>query len=153
MNSDQLNCALKEDKCLNTMITGVFSSDNLPGQVIDYPSAYVCNTDPVTLPGEHWVVFWFQSPLVVEFYDSFGHPPDYYGSDFVDFAEQNAGSCVYNNVSVQNKHSDTCGFHVLYFLLLKCRGISVNEIIAILKKCAYPDQYVFEYVMMHFDCL
>ena len=72
MNSDQLRCVIEENKCFSVTVKGVFSPDTLPRAVTSYPAAYVCNTAVSYLPGEHWVVFWFQSPSHGEFFDSFG---------------------------------------------------------------------------------
>ena len=53
-----------------TNYLGVFSSDELPHSFTRYPSAYVANTDPSFLPGQHWVAFYHLSPSHLEFFDS-----------------------------------------------------------------------------------
>ena len=59
----------------------VFSRDNLPDSTSNsqlatnstlYPSAYLANTDPSSLPGKHWVAFYYLSPTQLEFFDSYG---------------------------------------------------------------------------------
>lgn len=153
MNSDQLKCAVKETRCLDAITVGVFSSDSLPYRVRSYPSAYICNTDRKGEPGQHWVVFWFQNRKSAEFYDSFGHSPEYYNQNFVHFLKNNAASCVYNNVPLQNNNYITCGHHVLYYLLSKCRGLTMHNIVELLKHCISVDVYVYEVVTAYFSCL
>ena len=53
-----------------TTYLGVFSRDELPHSFTRYPSAYVANTDPRSLPGQHWVAFYHLSPTHLEFFDS-----------------------------------------------------------------------------------
>ena len=153
MNSDQLYCALREDECLSRFAKGVFPADKLPRHVNSFPSAYVCNTDPSDLPGKHWVVFWFQSPTKAEFYDSFGRLPECYAKEFVTFLELNAQSCVYNNEAVQSTTSDSCGYHVLFYLLKKCQNVSMKRIVNVLKQCRSPDAYVYDFVTRYFNCI
>lgn len=154
MNTDQLECATREDRCLKEFVRGVFPSDRLPYHVNSFPSAYVCNTDPSGLPGKHWVTVWFRNPIEAEFYDSLGRMPDHYGEDLDRFIKRNTTSCTYNNVPVQSKATSTCGFHVLFYLLLKCRNVDMKYIVSMLQKCKpSSDFYVYEYVTKYFDCI
>lgn len=153
MNYQQLRCAVEEDVSLKSVVTDIYASDVLPTFVQSYPSAYICNTDPSSKPGQHWVAFWFTNSRELEFYDSLGQSPEFYNSHFVRFIENNTETCVYNNVSVQRKHSDKCGYHVLYFLLVKCRGFNMSDIVIFLQKCIFPDKYVYEIVSMYFSCI
>lgn len=93
-----------------------FSSNNLPFLVSKYLSAYICNTDPSYLPRSHWVLFWMHSPIQAEFYDSLGNPPVYYESAFGVFLQNNCKQCLFNNFPIQNRDSDSCGYHVFCFI-------------------------------------
>ena len=55
----------------------VFSRNDLPHSGTLYPSADVANTDPSSLPGQHYVAFYQLSPIPLEFFDSSGCPPEY----------------------------------------------------------------------------
>lgn len=153
MNTDQLQCVIRENRCLSAVARRVYSADTLPNNVNTFPSAFICNTDPSYLPGKHWIVFWLQDPVTSEYYDSFGNLPGYYSVDFDTFLKQNTEMCVYNNVAVQKYDTDTCGYHVLFYLLMKCKNMKLSDIINVLKKCHSPDQYVFEYVSNVFKCI
>lgn len=150
MNTEQLECALNELKL--SINHNVCSSDNLPRDVT-YPNITVCNTDPSHLPGKHWVVFWLQNPTHAEFYDSLGKLPSHYSEHFSDFLKKNSTSCLYNNVRVQRKGTVSCGYHVLFYILMKVKNISMCEIVHRLKQCNSPDKYVYEYVSHDFKCL
>lgn len=153
MNSDQLRCAIREDRCLSDLVVGVFPSDEIPRDVHSRPAAYVFNTDPARLPGKHWIVVWFRNSSRAEFYDSLGRPPGSYGTNFVNFVTRNADTCVYNNVPVQSEDKDTCGYHVLFYLLAKCRGVDMSSIVDGLKGLDDPDEFVYDYVRKYFRCI
>lgn len=153
MNTEQLQCVLRENKCLSVLVNGVYSPDTLPEKVTSYPSAYICNTDYSYLPGRHWVVFWFKSKDYGEFYDSFGQTPKHYKIEFEQFLQRNVVSYVYNNIPLQNARATVCGYHVLYFLLMKCFGLNMKDMTDFLKTLTSPDQYVYQYVSEYFDCV
>ena len=150
MNTYQLKEIIKRDKCLSGSVKGVFSPDTLPLRVSTYPSVYISNTENSDKPGKHWVVFWFGSPIHAEFYDSFGRLPQTYSSKFDDFLKNNTTFCLYNNVQVQRKNSDTCGYHVLFYLMLKCEKISMSEIVEELSRLN-ADNFVVSYVRDNFQ--
>jgi len=152
MNTEQLECALGKDRCLSSFVKGIYSPDTLPDSVNIYPSAYICNTEDSHLPGKHWVVFWFQSTVNVEFYDSFGKTPEQYNTKFEAFLKRNAFKCLYNNVPLQREDTNTCGYHVLFYLLMKCDNIKMITIVSNLKKSNSADRCVFEYVKQYFRC-
>ena len=146
MNAHELLALTINNRHTANVVRGVFSSNNLPQRVSVYPSAYICNTDPSYLPGSHWIVFWIHSPHYAEFYDSLGKPPEYYGEAFEIFLQNNCGSCVYNNIQIQNKKSVTCGYHILFYLWMKCYNYVMSQIIRILLQSVNPDEHVIEFV-------
>ena len=153
MNTDQLECAVRTDNRLNAVVRGVYSSDNLPQYVHRYPSAFISNTDPSDLRGEHWVMFWFHSPSYGEFWDSLGHKADHYSEHFDTFIKNNVITCKYNTHALQHKAFSTCGFHVLFYLLMKCNKMRMSQIIDFAKSTYNFDHYVYEYVTGHFECI
>ena len=153
MNTNQLLCAIRESSCLSSLTETVYSTDTLPNTVTSYPSAFVCNTDPQHLPGKHWIVFWFQDSYHSECYDSLGHLPGAYDCNFDYFLQRNTVKCVYNNEPLQKEGADTCGYHVLFYLLMKCRSLPLINIVEQLKKSDSSDKFVVDYVTQHFKCL
>lgn len=63
---------------LKPFFRGIFASNSLPVRVTRFPSAVVCNTDPIEEKGSHWIAFWLRNETECEFYDSFGRLPEYY---------------------------------------------------------------------------
>ena len=55
MNTEQIEQLCRSDQVLSPKFGGVFSRDNLPDLAED-AKFYVCNTDPSSEPGGHWVV-------------------------------------------------------------------------------------------------
>jgi hypothetical protein len=146
MNARELLRLTRNNRHTANVVRGVFSSNNLPQIVSAYPSAYICNTDPSYLPGSHWVVFWIHSPKYAEFYDSLGKSPEYYDAAFDAFIQNNCEKCVYNNIRIQNKDSVACGYHVLFYVWMKCYNYVMSQIIEILRQRINPDAYVQEFV-------
>jgi hypothetical protein len=107
----------------------VFAADTLPERVRQFPSAFVCNTDPIDEKGTHWVAYWFRNSHECEFYDSFGRRPEDYDDRLRDFVDRNALLCLYNNVQVQPDSTTTCGLHVLFYLYCRAKGIPMTEVI------------------------
>ena len=85
MNTNQILCAVRENRCLSSLTETVYSADTLPISVNTYPSAFICNTDPTPLPGKHWIVFWFQDSYHSECYDSLGQLPGTYNLHLIPF--------------------------------------------------------------------
>ena len=123
MDSLELQHIVNQFKSLKQTFRGIYSSNNLPIHVYQYPSAYICNTEPAGTRGSHWVAFWFQNTNECEFYDSFGKRPEDYSPNMRDFIDRNGYVCTYNNVQLQSKDATTCGFHVLFYLYFRRKGV------------------------------
>lgn len=75
---------------LKPFFRGIFASNSLPFRVTRFPSAVVCNTDPLEEKGSHWIAFWFRNGTECEFYDSLGRLPEYYDIRLRDFIDINS---------------------------------------------------------------
>lgn len=153
MNSDQLQRVINENRCFSFLVKGVLSPDTLPTTVTTFPAAYICNTEESHLSGKHWIVFWFQSPLHAEYFDSFAKTPESYHPNLKDFLHRNAVSYTINTISLQSKNSTVCGYYVLFYLLMKCKHLQLNSIVDWLKRVNEPDHYVYEYVSNYFKSI
>ena len=76
-----------------------------------FPYGFVANTDPSTEPGMPWVAFYFPSREKGEFFDSYGHPPEYYDESFKFETIE-----TWNNRKLQSSWSEV--WTILYFLPL-----------------------------------
>ena len=70
MNTIELNDILK--KHIDNFI-GVFPSDKIPKIPRRRPVSLICNTDPSSKSGKHWVAFYFPNDdsAPIEFFDSY----------------------------------------------------------------------------------
>ena len=117
---------------------GVFSRDELPHSFTRYPSAYVANTDPSSLPGQHWVAFYHLSPTHLEFFDSYGCPPDDYHFPIPPTITQ----IDINSNQIQSNNSSDCGQYCIFYLYQRAHDIPLSEIIKALRTTSNPDLFV-----------
>ncbi|GFT35664.1 uncharacterized protein F54H12.2 [Trichonephila clavipes] len=80
---------LSPDLCtgdhLNLIKHGVYASDTIP--ILKKKSTIVVNLDASSQPGSHWLAFYHENNCI-EFFDSYGYPPEYYGEGFRDFVSK-----------------------------------------------------------------
>ena len=76
MNTKQIWQALTCNTKTEPYFDGVFSIDMLQ-KIKNKPKLIICNTDPSTKPGKHWVLFFFHNDTV-DFFDSLGNDMNYY---------------------------------------------------------------------------
>lgn len=131
MNTIQLHNITSLDSKLKESVKGVFASNQLPPRVFTYPSAYIINTHPSYMPGEHWICIWFDNNTDGDFFYSFGNTPLSFDDDIAYFLFDNCSNYVYNNRAIQQYKSSTCGYYVLFYLLMKSRGQRMEDIISI----------------------
>lgn len=154
MNTSQLLCALNCDPMLRKEVVGVYSIDEIPS-TLQWGQGFITNTDPHHLPGQHWVCCYITSDGQGEFMDSFGQPPSFYSAVLFDFFNLNSSSFIYNDVTLQSDNSYVCGYYCLYYLLLRCRGVSIHNILkAFSENRISNDCYVYDYITRTFSfCL
>ena len=118
MNGEDLQRIIESNPCTHEVVKGVFSRTNLPVRQIQYPSAYIVNTDEYGKPGEHWVVIILNSRSKGVFFDSFGKTPEIYGPELKTFLNSHVDNYVYFKKQVQSNFSTQCGLFALTFLML-----------------------------------
>lgn len=153
MNTSDILCVIKGHYLLSKTVRGVFSPDTLPSRVNTYPSAYICNTDPSHLPGQHWVVVWMETPRKAEFFDSLGQCPEHYDDRIKDFIIRNSEKFKCNEIRLQKRNSTTCGYHVLFYLLMKCRHYTLSDIVRLVSMQDDPDVFVYRYISQQTKCM
>ena len=91
MNTFQLAQVLTKDPLTKESFNGVYACDELTSiEINKYLKSFVVNTDPMELPGTHWIVIYFNEQMKGEFFDSHGKDPNHYNKDFLDFMNGNA---------------------------------------------------------------
>lgn len=103
---------------------GVFPSNKLPKR-IKKPAFIVANTHPASMPGEHWVAFYFPNNGRAEYFDSFGYQP--INTNFSKFLNRNSRKYVINSERLQGNFSSTCGLYCCMFLYHRHSGKSLKS--------------------------
>ena len=106
---------------------GVYPSDHLPCVTIlsaRAPCCYIANSDPCTELGSHWVAFFHTSPKTLDFFDSYGKTPTYYGLSI-----PNTIAVTYNPIQLQAEFSLLCGHWCILFLHRRSQGINFSTLI------------------------
>jgi hypothetical protein len=129
METEDINFLLS--KITNSTHFLIISENEANGKIEEWrkPFLVISNTDPSWLSGEHWVSFYFPKHDLPEFFDSYGHPPEYYCGDFVSFLTCNSykRSYVYNQWHLQSSQSNVCGLYCILFALSKCHQLSFPD--------------------------
>ncbi len=122
METPELDDILKRFVGSRCNVLGVFAKNKLPNksEISRFPACLIANTDNANKPGEHWVAFWFESKESIEFFDSYGFHPSYFGFSL---------SCTnYNTLTIQSLDSSVCGEYCLYYLYMKSQSRSLSQI-------------------------
>ena len=131
MNTKQLHCALMRNPSTEPIFDGIFSADNIV-DIVSKPQLIICNTDPSTKPGKHWILFFFTNDTC-EFFDSLGKPLHLYAKSFTKIASKYAKYIKFTLIRIQPKESSLCGHYCLYFSILRSQGKSMKNIIKQMK--------------------
>lgn len=122
MYSDEIQECLGQ---LSVAHSGVYACDQLPHRV-QVPSAIVVNADPHSRPGSHWLAIYIDINKELDFFDSYGRPPD---QKFTHFIKRNSKVARYNITVLQDITSSVCGHYCVTFLYFKSQGILMSEFI------------------------
>jgi len=147
LNTRDLTAALWGDGHTRHLLAGVFAIDQLPREsVTPDKRLFIVNSDIATLPGQHWMLILFTPQEdAVEFYDSLGRSPHYYDPLLTQFIFGNATFCKYNTQQLQCDNSNTCGYHCVYYGMLRCRNMSQDYVLSTYNHCSYNDKLVVDF--------
>jgi hypothetical protein len=127
MNSTDIHKILSRDPYTAKYYLGVFPCDKIPA-IEQFPSAMVINTDKHDEKGTHWLAIYIQSNYTLEFFDSYGLPPEAYGKDITKFLKKYP-NIRWNKIVMQSLTSNVCGQYCIYFILRRCQGLCMKFII------------------------
>ena len=122
MDTTQLIRVLKKYKFTKRTFCGVIPIDKLPIRKIKRPCSFIINTDPSSLPGQHWVTIFVPRIGKIEYFDSYGRPPD--DSKIMDFIKINGGEWDFNDKRIQGVQTITCGKFCVLYIAYRSVGIS-----------------------------
>jgi len=102
---------------------GIFSIDRLPTK----PRLLVCNTDPSTMPGEHWIAIYVDDDgHYGEYFDSLGRAPT---RQFEHYMNEHCREWNYNCKQLQSITSRFCGHYCASFCIIRSRGVSMADFV------------------------
>lgn len=130
MNSNTLRCIINCDPILSEQVVGIFSADKIPKNVVSFPSGLIINSDKSSGPGKHWLAMYLKSEFEIEFFDSYGYPISYYFKQIPDIIKWSYSSKIRHNVKrLQSYDTNVCGHYCIYYLMYRCRGVSMDNIV------------------------
>lgn len=143
-NVDILKHIEKDPYARKTFI-GVYAKDKLPS-IQSYPCSLVVNTDPSTKPGQHWLAIYFGKDKSSEIFDSFGLHPEQY--DLVKYLTKYSKEYDFNKTRLQDLDSAACGHYCIFYILLKSRCFSLNEILSLFHKFDFKvNDFMVEHIV------
>lgn len=146
MDANTLRCIVNCDSDLSKRVIGVFAADEIPRSISSLPTAFIINTDRRRDKGKHWVAV-YATRQNAEFFDSFGRKPSFYARAFTDFFTRNNLTLQYNDRKLQSDSSNTCGYYCIYYLINRCRGVPMTDIIRTFSNDLYNnDMFVYDVV-------
>lgn len=152
MNTRQLQCAIQCTPCMKRTVLGVFPSDQLPSIPHQRPIGLIVNTDPACAPGRHWIALFIDSDDNIEYFDSYGKPPNDL-SVFIAIYVSRFPHIKVNKKRLQSSMTAVCGQYCLYYLLCRCNGLTMQQTLNIFdSNLLTNDQFVYEFVDDKFFC-
>ena len=106
MNSLEIRNLVNGDDSLKTKFGGVISADDLKIINLAKRNFFIVNTQAKHFPGKHWVCLYISD--IIEFWDSVGNKPEFYGHYFTDFFKN--VSYIYNERRLQGQENSCAHF-------------------------------------------
>ncbi|KAJ8031120.1 hypothetical protein HOLleu_27741 [Holothuria leucospilota] len=143
---------MKLDSVARNHFHGVFPSNLLPQKSFTLPQAFIANTDEADSPRSHWVAMYFDNKGT-DFFDSFGRSPEECSPYFKPFLKKHTKNLVRENERrLQGLISTVCGQYCLFFLLHRCRNISMDTIVSkFTKDPTLNDSLVNEFITKRYN--
>ena len=134
MNTEDINTILSTNSVTKDTFLGVFALDELPKSKLMMDRWFlVCNCCPISLPGEHWVLMFYENDEI-QFFDSFGKAPDFYNGMERFILEQNPGAVSFNPEQFQSFGSDACGHYCVLVGYMRSAGETMEAVTSNLRR-------------------
>lgn len=139
MNGLQLHFILSQDIVTAPYFKGIYAKDTLP--ILQANTCTVVNSDDSTEPGSHWLALFVNENKTLEFFDSYGNSPDFYGLDTSHYL-----NVIWNTQMFQSPTSNVCGQYCVYFLLKRCQSFSLDSVLNLFEVCKINDFQLYQFV-------
>lgn len=152
MNTHQLQCAIGCDVEMNRKIIGVYAADEKPQRNRQVPYGFIVNTDPLHLPGKHWIACYINKRNMLETFDSYGMQPNAL-SPFITSYMKTFQNSIMNTKRLQSSNTAVCGQYCLFYLMCRCRGYTQRDIMNIFSRnFKANDEFVYNFIEERFFC-
>ena len=128
MNTLEINYIMSKNPVTKNFFNGVYPIDMLKF-IEEKPQLIICNTDSSQEDGKHWILIYFHENNEVDFFDSLGNKPSYYGREFLDFMKKFASVCFFTPMRMQPINSNLCGHYCCYYAHKRCQGFKMKYIL------------------------
>lgn len=143
MDSYEINRILSQDSYSANFFSGVYSADNIP--LLEHHSSIIVNSDISSSPGTHWLAFYSEDGESLEFFDSYGNPPEFFGEYFLEACSKYK-SVSWNKKEFQSPTSNVCGAYCIYYTRRRCQGHSMYSILNELSLNKKNDFRMYQFV-------
>lgn len=157
MNTLQINHALRSRLDLPTDIfKGTFAYNQVPiSKLQNAPFAFIMNTAPSNLEGDHWIGVYCTSSRQLEVLDSAGMTSNNVLNHLESLVSKNLQAIVSNKNQLQDHCSTVCGEYCIMFIYCRLKNISFNDFLQKFSKknMLKNDKLVYQFVHSNFDIL
>jgi hypothetical protein len=136
MNSLEIANILNSNSITNKRFKGVYAADTIKN-FDSMPYCIVVNTDKYGEPGTHWVAIYVHDSENIEYFDSFAEQP----VENIEKILNQFKNVKMNNTKLQSIWDNSCGAHVIYYIIQKCQGKSLQDVVSALNS-PYNDSLV-----------
>lgn len=147
MDTIELSNILALDRVTARVFRGVYPLDYI-NKTSFRSGVYICNTQPSTKKGEHWVAVWISRNRRGYYFDSFGLPPVL--PELITFL----GKCTswsYNKRPLQHPGTSVCGQYCVLFARFCALGKIKGMFMIFSGNTLDNDRTALEYINEHFD--
>ena len=130
MDGQDIYKIIKKDSKLRKHFMGVYPFESLPVKKMVEKQCFIFNNNISSVKREgHWLALHKTNEQTIEFYDSFGFPPEFYGL-IKKYPVLKNYTMVYHNKDLQPIASETCGLYCIYFISMRARGHKFTNILS-----------------------
>ena len=148
MNSNEINLFASRLNISN--FCGVFGLDELKQIDKHKKGLIIFNTQPTTLPGQHWIALSITVDTIF-YFDSLNsgfHSNDYVAK-FLIKMEKNV---ILNNIQIQPDVSNLCGVHCIVFCHIMSENNTLPMFRSFIKRLSQLDVFQREHSMLFPNC-
>ena len=128
MNTNEINAILRTNPITKDVFLGVFALDQLPKTKLTNDRWFlVCNCCPISLPGEHWILMFYENDEL-QFFDSFGNAPEFYNGMEEFIFVQDADDVSFSREQFQSLGSDACGHYCIFVGYCRSAGETMDAV-------------------------